>query len=338
MADAPEDSTEPGENQAPDADAAADGAEAPTDAPAEGEAAAPVAEAPPEEAEAQEPQPSISKKEQSKQDALNTEFVYYSAVLKILSPTIGNEKLRNTTRLWIKKLFRPEYHSSKLREKRNQYLATLCVSILADCGVHIFRMHPPEGPLPDIHDLEVIPVQSAEWELDTMWQDTLLGLPEDFHILSCPVHQSKEACLCDHRLDNILDQEFQFMLYMARPYAHLLTNGPDKTRVATWLQILCSVHGPECCSAMKAIRNDYIMALLGYLQDLRAVGPFSDYPSWETLPPLIEAAKKTYEDRPLTDPTGPEANEFLMDQPMPEDGAFCYLAVTGDLIEGSFGS
>lgn len=83
---------------------------------------------------------------------------------------------------------------------------------------------------------------------------------------------------------------------------------------------------------MFSIQNWKTLFLFRYLQDLRAVGPFVDYPSWKTLEPLVEAAKSTQRDIPITDPTGPHVNEFLMDQPMPEDGAFCYIALTGDLI------
>ncbi|KAJ8982707.1 hypothetical protein NQ317_004516 [Molorchus minor] len=124
----------------------------------------------------------------------------------------------------------------------------------------------------------------------------------------------------------ILDQEFQLFLYIAKPYAYLITNGNDRTRVAAWLQMLCSIHGNTCCSGMKAIRNDYMMALLG------SVGPFADLPSWKTLKPLAEAAKDSSENQPIIDPTGSEANEFLLEQPMPDDGAFCYIALTGEMI------
>jgi len=60
-----------------------------------------------------------------------------------------------------------------------------------------------------------------------------------------------------------LDQEFQIFLYLAKPYASMITGGAERTRVAAWLQILCSIYGNECCSKMKAVRNDYMMALLG---------------------------------------------------------------------------
>lgn len=151
-------------------------------------------------------------------------------------------------------------------------------------------------------------------------------------MLECSVHNSEADCANDHQLDKILDHEFQFYLYLARPYAYLIKNGSDRTRAATWFQVLCSIHGPTSCSSMKAIRNDYMMALLGYLHDLRVVGPFAELPSWKTLPSLAEAAKAAAENNPITDPTGGEANEFLMNQPFPDDGAFCYIALTGDMV------
>lgn len=67
------------------------------------------------------------------------------------------------------------------------------------------------------------------------------------------------------------------------------------------------------------------------------MGPFADYPPWRTLPPLAEAAKTAAENKPLTDPTGPEASEFLASQPVPTEGAFCYIALTGDLIASNLG-
>ncbi|CAG9819672.1 unnamed protein product [Phaedon cochleariae] len=168
-----------------------------------------------------------------------------------------------------------------------------------------------------------------------MWQDTLQGLPGDFRMLECCVHAEEAECKADHRLDKILDQEFQLFLYIARPYAFLIRIGNDRTRIAAWLQMLCSIQGRESCSSMKAIRNDYMMALLGYLQDLRSVGPFAELPSWKTLTPLAEAAKNAAENKPIIDPTGSEANEFLINQPMPDDGAFCYIALNGDLVSSN---
>ncbi|ERL93968.1 hypothetical protein D910_11253 [Dendroctonus ponderosae] len=265
-------------------------------------------------------------------DPLNTEFNYYSAVLKMFGPTLTKEGDRRYIIPWIRKLFRPEYHSSMLREKRNRYLVYLSTSLLLDEAVDIFREYPPDGALPDLQSVHPLNVPAAQWETDNMWQDTLQNLPDDFQLLDCFVHEDPDTCRKDHQFDKILDQEFQFYLYLAKPYAAMISGGAERTRVAAWLQMLCSVHGTECCSRMKAIRNDYMMALLGYLQDLRAVGPFAEYPSWQTLKPLAEAAKLAAENSPITDPTGCYANEFLAEQPMPDDGAFCYIAISGDLV------
>ncbi|VEN37046.1 unnamed protein product, partial [Callosobruchus maculatus] len=56
----------------------------------------------------------------SGQDPLNTEFLYYSSVLRVVGPTLTHENDRKVIIPWVRKLFRPEYHSSKLREKRNR--------------------------------------------------------------------------------------------------------------------------------------------------------------------------------------------------------------------------
>lgn len=95
-----------------------------------------------------------------------------------------------------------------------------------------------------------------------MWQETLQTLPDDFQKLDCSVHANRSECAADHALDTILDQEFQFLLYLARPYATMLTNIDDRTKVATWLQMLCTIQD-DACSSMRGIRNDYLMSLLG---------------------------------------------------------------------------
>ncbi|XP_017774750.1 PREDICTED: uncharacterized protein LOC108561364 [Nicrophorus vespilloides] len=266
-----------------------------------------------------------------KPDTLNSEFLYYSSVLKILAATLTNELDKQKIVPWAKKLFRPEYHSSQFREKRNKYLLHLTLTILNDEAYGIFTQIPPAGALLDLESIEKEQFPAAEWELDTTWQDTKRNLSEEFEPLQCSVHSTLDECNSDHLLDKILDQEFQFLLYLVKPYAALLPNSYDRTRVATWMQTLCSI-ADESCSSMRGIRNDYIMALLGYVHNLRLVGPFSQYPPIRALPPLAEAAKMAAETKPITDPNGPDAAEFLASQPVPDDGAFCYIALTGDLI------
>lgn len=73
------------------------------------------------------------------------------------------------------------------------------------------------------------------------------------------------------------------------------------------------------------------------IHSLRLSGPFQDYPPWRTLTPLAEAAKIAAENRPFTDPSSPDANEFLSTQPVPEEGAFCFISITGDVVAASTG-
>lgn len=53
---------------------------------------------------------------------IDTEFLYYSALLKELAPKLTEENDRQKLIAWIKKIFRPEYHSSLLKIKRNKYI------------------------------------------------------------------------------------------------------------------------------------------------------------------------------------------------------------------------
>ncbi|RZC37152.1 uncharacterized protein BDFB_011118, partial [Asbolus verrucosus] len=285
----------------------------------------PPKEGPPEK----EPQPSEIPPPPLNQDALSMEFLYYGSVLKVVAPTLSNDADKQLVTPWIRKLFRPEYQTTKLKDKRNRYLSALTVNLLNDEISGVFQNRPPNDNLADLNSIQIEPSTAAEWELDKMWHETLLSLPDEFEMMQCTVHGSQEDCQQDHKLDKVLDQEFQFLLYLTRPYAALLPS-EDKTRTAAWLQLLSTIHG-EACSSMKAIRNDYIMVLLGYLHDLRIVGPFVDYPPVR-LERLDKAAKKSAKTNPVIDPTGPEANQFLLDQPVPDDGAFCYVALTGDLV------
>jgi len=75
-----------------------------------------------------------------------------------------------------------------------------------------------------------------------------------------------------------------------------------------------------------------MMALLGYLYDLRLTGPFEHPPPDGPLDNLEKAMDKLKDSYPITVPTQNDVNEFLSDQPSPaEGGAFCYIAISGDL-------
>lgn len=272
-----------------------------------------------------------------KSNALDCEFLYYSSVLKVVAPALTNESDREYVIPWIQKLFRPEYHSSILKEKRNLYLLCLTITLMNDEVVGIFEELPPNGPLLDLASFPEPKFEAASWERDKMWEETLQAIPDHFEPLECSVHNDLDECKRDHKLDRILDQEFMFLLYLARPYAALMLTCEDRTKMACWIQTLCTIYGRNFCSSMKAIRNDYIMALLGYLCDLRAVGPFTEKPPWKQLKSLAEAAKDAYNTSSILDPTSATANDFLKGQPVPEDGAFCYVALTGELIQSNFG-
>lgn len=127
--------------------------------------------------------------------------MYYSAVLKILAPALSSEIERRKIVPWIKKLFRPEYHSSKFREKRNKYLLCLALTLLNDEAFGIFRQEPPEGALPDMENLMASKLPLAEWEVDVSWDEVLGNLPETYQTLECSVHGSNEECKQDHTLD-----------------------------------------------------------------------------------------------------------------------------------------
>jgi len=303
------------------------------------------------------------------EDSINIEFVYYTAMLKKFAPNLSKEKDKEKVIPWIRKLYAAEYATEFFKIKRNRYLFMMIISILNDEMYGIFKSNPPSGPLksPDSFVVPTIPL--ATWEVDDMWEEMLKGTENDTAICSlhdkCPkddddenednsdvdtsnMSETEKQQLADELkekkenetivknkkvlLDSLLDWEFQYLLHVARPYAALMTTVQDKTRVAKWLQKLCSIRFDVACSKMKGVRNDYMMALLGYLYNLRLTGPFEHPPPdgpLETLETVMDRLKDTY---PLTVPTQADVNEFLSDQPTPADGgAFCYIAISGDL-------
>lgn len=131
------------------------------------------------------------------------EFLYYGSVLKVIAPTLTNDPDKALVTPWIKKLFRPEYQTSMLREKRNRYLVALTCNLLNDEVSGIFREKPPDDALVCLKTIHPEPSTAAEWETDRMWQETLLSLPEDFEMMTCSVHGSPDECKQDHRLDKV---------------------------------------------------------------------------------------------------------------------------------------
>lgn len=53
-------------------------------------------------------------------DPLHSEFLYYCALLKEFAPLLTEDIDRRKIIMWIKKLFRPEYHTALFKDKRNR--------------------------------------------------------------------------------------------------------------------------------------------------------------------------------------------------------------------------
>ncbi|XP_046748839.1 uncharacterized protein LOC124412766 [Diprion similis] len=268
----------------------------------------------------------------SRTDALTTEFQYYGAAIRNLAPALTNMQDRSRVLLWVNKLFGAEYHVEVLRDKRNRYLAAITVNLINDELTGVFDDDPPVGATRDMATMSVINAPYAEWELDTTWSEYVAALPDDYDEIPCSFHKPGEECLKDEvEMDEQLDNEFWFLMYQIRPYAALMPCRDARTKVAAWIQTLCRL-GCKKCGRMKGLRNDYAYALYGYVHDLRVAGPFQDFPPWKDLKSLPEAAKLAAKRHPLTSPYSEEADNFMYAQPTPEEGAFCYIAVTGEFL------
>lgn len=305
-------------------------------------------------------------------DSINIEFVYYTAMLKKFASNLSREKDKEKVIPWIRKLYAAEYATEFFKVKRNRYLFTMILSILNDEMYGVFKSTPPAGPLKKPESFAVLSMPLTTWELDNMWEEMLnsggsestfaCGMhakcieeenaedeeeeqeenaenlaPEDGNeqAADAPEGERRKPKMTKSKkaiYSSLLDWEFQYLLHIARPYAALMTTVQDKTRVAKWLQKLCGIRMDIACSKMKGIRNDYMMALLGYLYDLRLTGPFEQPPPTGPLEHLDKVMEKLKDSYPLTVPAQNDVNEFLSEQPTPaEGGAFCYIAISGDL-------
>ncbi|KAF6213073.1 hypothetical protein GE061_010787 [Apolygus lucorum] len=269
-------------------------------------------------------------------DSLNTEYLYYTVLLKNVIPMMSRRQDRKKVTKWVEKLSSPAYQTARLRVKRNKYMLKLCLNAINDEVLGIFALSPPEGVLPHLEE-QAAETPPARWEMDNYWFELIKDLPVELGRMGCSAHAK-----CGENRDEqgsqpvagaLLDHEFRFFLYMARPYTILLDRPVDKARLAIWLQTLAKIRSCSCL-AMKGIRNDYIQALLGYLQELRLTGPFQEFPPLlRPLPPLAELSKLDPVENPkmpFTDPSHPLVEEFITAQPRPENGAYCYIAITGD--------
>ncbi|XP_014279755.1 uncharacterized protein [Halyomorpha halys] len=230
-------------------------------------------------------------------DSLNTEFIFYMGAIKELLPAMSVYGDRLKVLPWLKKLAAPEYQASRLRTKRNKYLLHLTLILMTDTIFGIFLEPPSLGKLLDISLLktpENLPL--ARWEKEAYWDELLKELRAEDSVMRCCCHE----CCGENEQDGnvhpiagaLLDQEFKFFLYLAKPIVSLISDIRDKGICAVWILTLAKVRTCSCLT-MKAIRNDYMQALLGYIQDLRMVRPFNKLPpeNGETLRPLAEIAE-----------------------------------------------
>lgn len=71
-----------------------------------------------------------------------------------------------------------------------------------------------------------------------------------------------------------------------------------------------------------------------YVHCLNLDGPFLYMPDEDPLPTLEYKARETKKENPFGDPKGHQSEEFLIGQPLPENGAFAYINITGELFNG----
>lgn len=284
---------------------------------------------------------------------LDLEYRFYNTIIRDLIKKERGLTQEHKLKLlpWLNKLHSPELSATILREKRNRYLLMMCIMMLTkDPAKSVFNKPPPEDMLPDIHTLKGYPMPLADWETDTTWDEILFEKEEmdKFDVnksrlskkrqgedMRCLIHYLG-ACPTDTELDHLvgqtLDKQFKFFLYIGKPFAALLPHATERTLAGKWLQTLCTVN-KNSCAVGKGIRNDYMMCLLGYLSNKRLMGPFQEHPVSSQLAPLCQAAKMCADKRPILDPTHPRAEQFLKDLPYPEEGAFAFVSLTGDLYD-----
>lgn len=100
-------------------------------------------------------------------------------IIGYLEPALTTSEDRDLGEEWVKKLFGAEYYVEILRDKRNRYLAALAINMINDRMIGVFGTPPPEGPLPDIKNLEVVEATKAEWETDNTWSEFFFSMPEE---------------------------------------------------------------------------------------------------------------------------------------------------------------
>lgn len=206
----------------------------------------------------------------------------------------------------------------------------LTLSLLNKNVIAIFKEAPPDKLL-EIENIKVT-VAKSKWEQDLFWTEIVQQHSEinKSQNKKCAIH-IQDNCPQMNQIDlifgNVLDKQFQLYLYIAKPNIVLLKKKHEKLLASQWIQSLCCIN-QNSCTAAKSIRNDYMMALGGYLTTGLA-GPFLKFPP-VTLTSIDKISKNEV---PVTDPTHHRVEEFLKSLPKPEEGAFAFIALTSDLYD-----
>lgn len=251
-------------------------------------------------------------------DSIDLEFQYYCSLFDELFCLLPNRCQQQMAIQWNRKLTEASYNAAALREKRNKYFLMLTLCLNYGELKHPFTRAPPSGPLPNITSIQnpsrrvpevrVTPPQAKK--------------PCDFH--------EEGGCPIDPRnVSKVLDEQFAFLIKIAEANVDILSDHSDRQRGRQWVKFLSSINTD--CIDMKGVRNDYVMLLAGYVLNDELLGPFLQVPI-EKLISLHELVQIVdMQNHMVIDPSHPKAKRFLKDVPHPTEGAFCFVAVTGDL-------
>lgn len=289
---------------------------------------------------------------------VDNEFRFYSKLIKDFMLTMTRAEDKQALLPWINKVANPAYNVGQLKVKRNHYFFMICCSAMLDSVEEPFNISPPNLSLPDVFTISPPTLPPMDWERDLTWKEEIEALHkivkdweeadakideenkkqrkryDPLQILKkCDRH--KRACRQDAEVEGfvggILDDLFQYYLYLAKPYAAMLARPSDRLRAGKWIQALCKVDKTSCGN-MKGRRNDYMMLLGGHLANQDLVGPFEDYPP-SVLVPLDKLSLIKPNTKPVTDPTHPRVSEFFREVPKPDEGAFAFIAISGDMYK-----
>ncbi|XP_055910385.1 uncharacterized protein LOC129944745 [Eupeodes corollae] len=254
-------------------------------------------------------------------DSLDLEFQYYCSLLEELVRLLPNRCQQFIANKWNHKLTDPIYNAEPLREKRNHYLLMLTICLNLRELKHPFDRPPPSGVLEELHSIQN--PNQIKSNNNAICQNENPSKACDIHELGCPTDEDN--------ISKVLDEQFTFLMNLAKPNVEKLFNLSDRHRGRDWINFLSSIDTK--CFHMKGVRNDYAMLLSGYLLNDELLGPFLQAPI-QKLVPLGDLVKIVdMNNHMINDPSHPRAMRFLKDVPHPTEGAFAFLAVTGNIVD-----